>query len=111
MRGEIWLGGRDTELYLSPWHLQMEKARFLNISVPLWEKAQGGAAPLLGEAQWPFSIAIPKDVALDDPSHGRIKRTYALPQTFLERGAAVSVRYSIIARVGYKNMFRDVDAE
>ncbi|KAJ7065061.1 hypothetical protein C8F01DRAFT_1250059 [Mycena amicta] len=111
VRGEILLGGPANEVNRSP-HLQSDKFRFLNISVPLWEKSSStGGGALLGDCQWPFSVSIPKDVMLNDPERPKVQRKYTLPQTFLERGAALSVRYSIMARICYKSFFRDVDAE
>ncbi|KAF7316153.1 hypothetical protein MIND_00133500 [Mycena indigotica] len=109
VRGEIWLGGPANDVNRSP-HLQSDKLRFLNIVVTLWERAHG-AELIQGEFKWPFSIPLPKEVLLNDPGEPKVQRKYSLPQTFLERGSPVTLHYSIMARIVYKNMFRDVDAE
>nr|GAT51267.1 predicted protein [Mycena chlorophos] len=111
VRGELWLGGTH-----EPWTNgaapRPDNFRFLDLSVPLWEKSQEGGG-LLGDYNWPFSIPVPKEVVLEDPlSSGRkIKRNYNLPPTLQEQRGAVSIRYSIAARIVYKMMFLEGDTQ
>ncbi|KAF7374624.1 hypothetical protein MSAN_00347200 [Mycena sanguinolenta] len=92
---------------------------FLDISTPLWLKGMpnprdSNAGPsdskfngkLSGDYHWPFSISLPKEVTLPDPTrrHGEV-RTYKLPQTFLERTTRATVFYELCVHVA-RSTFR-----
>lgn len=61
---------------------------------------------LSGDYHWPFSISLPKEIALPDPTgkHGEV-RTYQLPQTFLERSTRASVYYELFVHIA-RSTFR-----
>ncbi|KAJ7485705.1 hypothetical protein FB451DRAFT_1230810 [Mycena latifolia] len=90
VRGEIVTGPK-----------KQEKLCFLDIPVPFWSKVEGGTVSpsLSGDCNWPFSIEVPKNVVLADPAKPRTFRTYALPQTFLERSSNASVHYYLSVQI------------
>ncbi|KAE9405200.1 hypothetical protein BT96DRAFT_877009 [Gymnopus androsaceus JB14] len=77
---------------------------FLDCSQTLWPQptsnGQKSNDKLQGEQEWPFSIHIPKEVALtlgtkDAP---RVE-VFRLPHTFLERHARASIQYEVVLRL------------
>ncbi|KAJ7667124.1 hypothetical protein B0H17DRAFT_1251884 [Mycena rosella] len=90
VRGEILTGPQP-----------QNKLCFLDILVPFWSKFAAGTVspPLSGDCHWPFSIDIPKDVVLPDPAKPGTARTYALPQTFLERNSKASAHYYLSVQI------------
>ncbi|KAJ7104416.1 hypothetical protein B0H15DRAFT_896895 [Mycena belliarum] len=89
VRGEIVTGSQ-----------KQDRLCFLNIQIPLWSKGGGGtSAALSGDCHWPFSLDIPKDVALEDYARPGNFRTYALPQTFLERHSNASAHYHLSVQI------------
>ncbi|KAJ7126754.1 hypothetical protein C8R44DRAFT_617260 [Mycena epipterygia] len=108
IRGQIITGPQNTD-----------RLCFLDTSTPLWVKgmpnprdSDPAATPsyhgkLSGDYHWPFSISLPKEVALPDPSGkppGALK-TYHLPQTFLERTTRASVYYELFVHIA-RSTFR-----
>jgi hypothetical protein len=80
---------------------------FLNHSHPLWSKAMGDprspsdvrhSGKLVGTYSWPFSITLPKKVALQ-PTPGSPTQSYRLPQTFVERYTRVSIQYELVVNI------------
>ncbi|KAJ7455216.1 hypothetical protein B0H11DRAFT_2161031 [Mycena galericulata] len=88
---------------------------FLDHSTPLWLKGMANPrdasgsqyhGKLSGDYHWPFSISLPKEVTLPDPTgkQGQV-RTYHLPQTFLERSTRASVYYELFVHIA-RSTFR-----
>jgi len=80
---------------------------FLSYSHPLWSKAMGNprspsdarhSGKLVGTYSWPFSIALPKKVALE-ATPGSPMQSYRLPQTFVERYTRVSIQYELVVNI------------
>lgn len=93
-----------------------DRLYFLDTSTPLWVKGMANPrdsdpvahhGQLSGDYHWPFSISLPKEVTLPDPSGkppGALK-TYHLPQTFLERTTRASVYYELFVHIA-RSTFR-----
>ncbi|TRM64338.1 hypothetical protein BD626DRAFT_491497 [Schizophyllum amplum] len=68
---------------------------FLNLNAPLWSRSGGVHSENVPEGDaWQFSIPLPINttVHMGDGS----ERTFALPGTFLEKDAPVSVKYDFV---------------
>ncbi|KAJ7745723.1 hypothetical protein B0H16DRAFT_971557 [Mycena metata] len=100
IRGQIITGPQDKD-----------RVYFLDTSTPLWLKGMAnprdsvsGASgshyngKLSGDYHWPFSISLPKEVTLSDPT-GKQSLTYHLPQSFLERTSRASVYYELFVHI------------
>ncbi|KAJ7649993.1 hypothetical protein FB45DRAFT_6723 [Roridomyces roridus] len=90
---------------------------FLDMSTPLWLKGMpaAGNGKLSGDHHWPFSISLPGEVTLPCPAaspswhrhHPETapKKTYRLPQTFLERTSIATVYYELFVHIS-RSTFR-----
>lgn len=83
-----------------------EEARFLHLPATLWDgkSTTSAVAKPTGKQSWPFSLALPSEIAL--PGKGkRASQTYILPPSFSERASPAYVEYKVIVTVR-RGLFR-----
>ncbi|KDQ56976.1 hypothetical protein JAAARDRAFT_35575 [Jaapia argillacea MUCL 33604] len=90
---------------------------FLKMSHPLWSASQGPPSSepqsnrsspvssneqvgkLLGKYTWPFTITMPKDVAMKGRSRKEQPKAYRLPPTFLVKNIHFTVQYELLVHI------------
>lgn len=89
---------------------------FLNQSSTLWTNSTGDSrrprksdtafdGKLHGDYEWPFSIALPKEVSVQvGPNESKVFR---LPHTFLESTARATIQYEIMVHIARGRLKRD----